>query len=720
MLSLLTLRRLTVLLIILAVHLAHVVQAQDFVSDVQKTCEEWGVRTALLDAQWQNGAPQILVDFENRHREYLNNVSVEQSDAFITAVDSCSPNAELKLWAANQRFLAHPDELSSDGFGELVQQFADLEDCSKYVRIHHLYLTMSSEILKRPNVFYANILKNLREQAAQEGCREGEILMRLTEVHRLNTLKRVNEAMARVNSITLQQGSPYLRDCIIRMHIETNISAGNFKAAIQWLQRRRVQMADQLDAAETIGVLNDIGYCFHRYGDLDSARYYYTIAQERARLFDHRAWQGILSGNMSMVLKDEGRYEEAIVGLLHDYRNTINTHDYISGVRALLSVSESYQMLGQLDSALYWLDKAEGELGRPGGDLEADSDTRRSIHFLRYSLHRAQDNAPEALLALEQYQRIHDSLTELNHRRKTRNLTAVMTAEKLETEKTALQHENTLNRQLLKKQQNNLFTVLVFTGGLLVVLTFLFYSYREQKRARTETSQLLALTRQQNEKLKNFALIVSHNLRGSAGNINGLINLMEEAESEGESKRFRGMLRESSDKLNKTVGGLRNLIENYAIRGGEEEVFAAKPIIDRVVDEVRNNIKHKSLEVQVEVPEALKVRGIPSYMESMVHNFATNASKYRRPDRTPRLIIRGETQNGEVVLRFVDNGRGMDLDAYGDQVFGLFNTFHQHEDSQGVGLYVTRNQIEGMGGSISVDSTPGEGTTFTVRLQSAN
>lgn len=61
-----------------------------------------------------------------------------------------------------------------------------------------------------------------------------------------------------------------------------------------------------------------------------------------------------------------------------------------------------------------------------------------------------------------------------------------------------------------------------------------------------------------------------------------------------------------------------------------------------------------------------------------------------------------------------DNGVGIDMERYGSSIFGLYKTFHGHEDSRGVGLYITKNQIETMGGKIEVESKPNVGSTFKV------
>ena len=78
------------------------------------------------------------------------------------------------------------------------------------------------------------------------------------------------------------------------------------------------------------------------------------------------------------------------------------------------------------------------------------------------------------------------------------------------------------------------------------------------------------------------------------------------------------------------------------------------------------------------------------------------------------IIINAVKSKEGVLLSISDNGLGIDLEKYGDKIFGMYKTFHNKEDSKGFGLYLVKNQIEAMGGSITVQSDVDRGTTFNV------
>ena len=110
------------------------------------------------------------------------------------------------------------------------------------------------------------------------------------------------------------------------------------------------------------------------------------------------------------------------------------------------------------------------------------------------------------------------------------------------------------------------------------------------------------------------------------------------------------------------------------------------------------------------------VLGVPAYLDSAVLNILSNALKYSSPDKEARLNISAKKEGEFIILEFEDNGLGIDLDKHKKEVFALNKTFHGNIDSRGIGLFITKNQIEQMGGKIEVESEPTLGSTFRISL----
>ncbi|MFD2145628.1 ATP-binding protein [Mucilaginibacter antarcticus] len=104
------------------------------------------------------------------------------------------------------------------------------------------------------------------------------------------------------------------------------------------------------------------------------------------------------------------------------------------------------------------------------------------------------------------------------------------------------------------------------------------------------------------------------------------------------------------------------------------------------------------------------------YLESIFYNMISNALKYTRPGVPPQIMITAKKSHDRIELSFKDNGLGIDLERHGENIFKLNKIFHHGFDSKGVGLFMTKNQIETFGGSITVESQPNAGTEFKILI----
>lgn len=234
----------------------------------------------------------------------------------------------------------------------------------------------------------------------------------------------------------------------------------------------------------------------------------------------------------------------------------------------------------------------------------------------------------------------------------------------------------------------------------------------EQKEKEIELAKMLEIVNVQNNKLLNFAHIVSHNLRTHSGNIKSLLDLHKEALlSESDALNNIQIV---SDELFSTIESLNDLVSVYTERENNMQLLKINSFIDKVLDVLYESIKQKGIQVLNYVPNSVKILCIPAYLESIMLNLVTNAIKYSDPNKEAKIVFTTEVNNEFVILNVIDNGLGIDLEKHKDSIFGLYKTFHRNNDARGVGLYLTKNQIENMGGKIEVESNLNLGTTFKV------
>jgi len=220
----------------------------------------------------------------------------------------------------------------------------------------------------------------------------------------------------------------------------------------------------------------------------------------------------------------------------------------------------------------------------------------------------------------------------------------------------------------------------------------------------------------QNKRLQNFAYIVSHNLRSHTGNLRFMVNLFEESDSEDERTEVFAHIKSISNSLTTTIEHLNEIVKIHTEIDQEKQTLEFEEVFKMVMGALQSNIESTSAKIEYDFSKCPVISYIPAYLESILQNLLTNALKYRHPDRRPEVMVRTVKDHNHVYMTFEDNGVGIDLERYGDKVFGMYKTFHQNSDAKGIGLFITRNQVESLGGSIKVDSTVNVGTKFTIRL----
>jgi len=237
----------------------------------------------------------------------------------------------------------------------------------------------------------------------------------------------------------------------------------------------------------------------------------------------------------------------------------------------------------------------------------------------------------------------------------------------------------------------------------------------ESKQKEKELTETFHLLSDQNSRLLNFAHIVSHNLRNHAGSIQTILSLYEEVDNtEDEKTVLLELLNIASTRLNESIHDLNEIIDSQekVDKGLENIDFQSK--FEKVKEILSSNIKLNKVTIKDSIPDGLKIYYNSAYLESILLNLISNAIKYRHPERDPIVSIDVTESNDQIKLTVSDNGVGIDLDKYGEKLFGMYNTFHGNKNAKGIGLYITKNQVESLGGEINVESTPDKGTIFYV------
>lgn len=234
------------------------------------------------------------------------------------------------------------------------------------------------------------------------------------------------------------------------------------------------------------------------------------------------------------------------------------------------------------------------------------------------------------------------------------------------------------------------------------------------KKKEDQLRNLINITSVQNKKLINFAHIVSHNLRSHSANFSMLLEFLINEKDETEKENIVKMLSQASNRLLETLDNLNEVVDINTNMDLEKKPLNLHESLTKVLQSLAALLDKNQVKIVNHVDKELCVSANSSYLNSIIINLITNAIKYRSPKRNPIITLNAQKHEREVVFSVSDNGLGIDMERYGGKIFGLYKTFHNNKDAKGLGLYIIRNQIEAMGGSITANSEVDKGTIFNV------
>ena len=242
-------------------------------------------------------------------------------------------------------------------------------------------------------------------------------------------------------------------------------------------------------------------------------------------------------------------------------------------------------------------------------------------------------------------------------------------------------------------------------GTLAGSLTTMLASLREH------STSLLRKTKE----LEAFTYSIAHDLKGPLREIEGFSSLLEKQFAEGGDphvKHHIGIIRQSALRLTHMIDALLKYsrLEQQVL---PMQRFNVREMLSSLLND-RISSTHPAPTIQVELPFD-DLYGEPVSIRQALANLLDNAIKFSRNRSQPEIRIDGRRDDAECVIRIRDNGIGFDI-AQTDKIFGLFERLHgpQEYEGTGVGLAIVRLVMDKHGGRVTVDSTPGNGSTFSL------
>lgn len=255
----------------------------------------------------------------------------------------------------------------------------------------------------------------------------------------------------------------------------------------------------------------------------------------------------------------------------------------------------------------------------------------------------------------------------------------------------------------------NIVLTLIIIGSVSIYYNFLL---TKLKRLTTETEQKNNKLLLANKELDKFVYSASHDLRAPISSLQGLIEVMKLEDDITECKTYLNLMHESLNKQDKYI---RDIID-YS-RNTRKQINITEVNLNTIVQEAISQNQFTKDSDKIKITTDLEVEKIKSdalKLKIIINNFISNAIKYADPKKDNKFFSIKTYRNGNCCnIEFKDNGIGIDLE-YQNKIFEMFFVTSNNNNGTGLGLYIVKEAVENLNGTITVCSKINIGTTFTV------
>ncbi len=225
---------------------------------------------------------------------------------------------------------------------------------------------------------------------------------------------------------------------------------------------------------------------------------------------------------------------------------------------------------------------------------------------------------------------------------------------------------------------------------------------------------------EQNNELQNFVRIISHNLRSPISNLLMLSKIYEWGKDETNDDIVK-KIENTTEALDQTI---KDLHLSLSLKSADKEKFrdiAFADIMKDVEGLLSEEIIKNKATIRTDFSQADTLFAAKSYMVNIFYNLISNALNYAKNGVPPIVQITSEQNKDAVILKFSDNGIGMELTPEKERkIFDMYGRLSGATEGKGFGLYLVKTQVEAMDGKIEVDSELDMGTTFTITFSKSN
>jgi signal transduction histidine kinase len=256
------------------------------------------------------------------------------------------------------------------------------------------------------------------------------------------------------------------------------------------------------------------------------------------------------------------------------------------------------------------------------------------------------------------------------------------------------------------------FSVALPASAMCVYLQVTYNHYNSQQLV--ASNSLLTKT---NAELDRFVYSTSHDLRAPLASVLGLINVIQTTQHPTDIKKYLGMMKDRIHTLDRFIKDITDYSRNNRLEVVKEKVNI-KYMIEEIWDMLKYSPEAENIYMQIDLPSDLQLDTDRSRLKVILSNLISNSISYHDASKQDKYIrLKYQNEMGCFYLMVEDNGQGIDPQFH-TRIFDMFFRGSETSKGSGLGLYIVKETLEKLSGSIQLESKPGVGTTFKVVLPS--
>ena len=219
-----------------------------------------------------------------------------------------------------------------------------------------------------------------------------------------------------------------------------------------------------------------------------------------------------------------------------------------------------------------------------------------------------------------------------------------------------------------------------------------------------------------NSRLFTFADYVSHNIKSHVNNLELTSQLVDVTKLPQDQKELFNNYKEIAESLNGTVARLNEVVSIQSRASEPLKKVNLEEAFERIKSKLRPLIEKEEAYLYSDFSEIPVIEYNPEFLNNILYTLIKNGILNKNGSRKPEIKAYCLENKKKLSLIVEDNGKGYDLGPNKDQLFHMTRSSDNTNNSESVGLFIVKNEVEALGGKIEVTSKPGYGTKFTITL----